>query len=258
MCHLWDDASGGHLSRDAGNSPILLPSHQLLPLCICFWVQGLALELRKPDPPASPITGEQCRTWIWRWPCLQLFQSLLVTGHSARAGSWWSSVSRFIMERRGDSPLQYGSAGKAITPLLCSVCHPAWAGNPFASAISLKVKNQQKENGEAQSWQSAPSYLASPENVYKRYTNNQRGEIEQTQWPLTTLQKLIKRAWMNLKASGHAHALFCLLVCWEIPAEDPEEESTALWRRSDKELKGRFCAKLKNRHNIFFLASIYS
>lgn len=46
--------------------------------------------------------------------------------------------------------------------------------------------------------------------------------------------------------------MFCLLVHSEIPAEDLEDESTDLSRRSDKEQGRRYCAKLKNKHNILF------
>lgn len=43
-----------------------------------------------------------------------------------------------------------------------------------------------------------------------------------------------------------------LLVHWEIPAEDLEDESTDISRRSDKEQGRSYCAKLKNVHNLIW------
>lgn len=44
--------------------------------------------------------------------------------------------------------------------------------------------------------------------------------------------------------------MFCLLVHREISAEDLEDESADLSRRSDKEQGRRYQAKVKNMHNI--------
>lgn len=67
---------------------------------------------------------------------------------------------------------------------------------------------------------------------------------------LKSLQEQIKWEGRILKSLRDAEALFGLLVQWQIPAEDLEDESTDISRRSDNEQGRRYCAKLKNMHNL--------
>lgn len=67
---------------------------------------------------------------------------------------------------------------------------------------------------------------------------------------LKPVQELIKWEGRILKPLRHTEGLFGLLVHWEIPAEDLEDESTDISRRSDKEQGRSYCAKLKNMHNL--------